>query len=516
MTGENGPRWDGMEPGRSVVRRVARLAAMAALVVSVGGATSGCETFHRIDWTGRPVGMTVSVRPATGGVGLGTPEAPLALVAASSSSAGIDVLVDIEVQTGDLDGTFDEDLWVRLSVRPGRLNVKPGDGRYNEHVRLVNGRAMGIPVTLQAVFGETRIWAEDVGFLPRLKVGAVSRCANGIDDDDDGLTDWPIDPGCESPSDDSEAGGTGAAGVGNPVWVANPTLSQVQGYSSTTPYDGEVVTVDTGDMVVTRVTFSGMYVTDIQDTSGKGYNHMFVYNFNPPTSVPVCVVDEQDTLACRGEPPVRVRVCDRVSRLSGIMSEFYKFTEMNFPSWDLTLWQPDQGPCAVPEPRVLSASDASGNLEPFEAGLVRVTDVTPGRAEDIVDCDLNGNGEVDFRDYDTNACSAECACREACDANPLCTEITQYRQYGQWPVRVGDAANGVKLWVATAESVPDFDPFAPALPTQWSAITGTLKNLSFLRPRGWILEPRCMDDIVVAGAAVSSSEACVDPRTGEE
>ena len=82
--------------------------------------------------------------------------------------------------------------------------------------------------------------------------------------------------------------------------------------------------------------------------------------------------------------------------------------------------------------------------------------------------------------------------------------------------RVGDAANGVKLWVATSESIPDFDPFDPAWPREWPAVTGTLKNLSFLRPRGWILEPRCMDDIVVSGSPLSSSEACVDPRTGEE
>jgi hypothetical protein len=29
-------------------------------------------------------------------------------------------------------------------------------------------------------------------------------CQNGIDDDHDNLTDWPADPGCASPDDDSE------------------------------------------------------------------------------------------------------------------------------------------------------------------------------------------------------------------------------------------------------------------------------------------------------------------------
>jgi len=213
---------------------------------------------------------------------------------------------------------------------------------------------------------------------------------------------------------------------------------------------------------------------------------------------------------------VRVRVCDHVTRLSGIMSEFYKFTEMNFPSWDLVLWDPDAGPCAVPEPKVLSASEIAGNLEPYEAALVRVTHVTLAPADGIINCDVDGNGVVDFRDYDTNQCTVECLCREACDADPLCTEYNQYMEYGQWPVRVGDAQSGVKLWISSIEQIPDFDPFDPSLPPTLASVTGTLVNLSFLQPRGWILEPRCADDIVVSGTPLSSTEACVEPRTGEE
>lgn len=500
-----------VEVGR---RRTGPLPAAWPVVVLLA-ALAGCNVEHQVDWGARPVGLKVVVRPAGGG-GLGSVESPLSLPDGSVTTAGIDVRVDIEVQTADGQGVFEEDIWVRLSSRPGRVVVAPGEGRYNEHVLLKGGRATDIPVSLRAVFGETRVWAEDVGFLPRLTAGTVSQCSNEIDDDGDGRTDFPQDAGCQDGNDDSETGGTGAAGVGNPVQVRNPTLAQVQGYGATTPYAGEFVTVDSGDMVVTRITFSGMYLTDIGDQSGRGYNHMYVYNFNPPTSVPVCVADELDTGGCQGGLPVRVRVCDRVSLVSGIMSEFYKFTEMNFPAWDLTLWDPSQGPCGVPEPKDLFASDVGGNLEPWEAALVRVRDVTVGGPEDVVDCDLDGNGEVDFRDYDTNACSEECRCREACDANPLCTEWTQYTEYRQWPVRVGNAATGVKLWVMTADTLPDFDPFDPGVPRQLASITGTLTNLSFLRPRGWILEPRCPDDIVMTGTPRPSTEACVEPRTGEE
>mgnify|MGYP000968219554 CR=1 FL=1 len=491
--------------------RSARLAFLAA-VVAVGG----CESDRDRDWSLEAGGMTVSIRRVDG-QGLGSPAALLDLPDPMNSAKGLKLAVDIEVLAADGSGRLAGDRWLRLSARPGRVSVTPGEGIINTDILLVDGHREGVELSLTGAFGESRIWVEDNGYLPRTQIGTVSACSNGVDDDGDGLFDM-ADPGCIDANDDSETPGSGAAGVSTPIWIRNPRLAEVQGYSTATPYDGETVTVDQGALVITRVTSDGMFVTDVSDTSGLGYNHLFVFNFNTPTSVPVCEADEGESLSCAGEQPVVLRPCDRLVKVSGILSEFYKFTEMNFPSWELHLWDPSKdGACAIPEPYAVTADVLKGKgpiaMEGLEAALVRVTNVkVADPAKDFVDCDLNDDGAVDFRDYDTNECSAECQCREKCDANPLCLELTQYAEYGQWPVNVG----GVKLWVSTRDSVPSFQPFDASVPRTMPAITGTLRNLSFLKPTPWILEPRCMDDLTTGGTPMPPTEACVRPRTGEE
>ncbi|MBM4387846.1 MAG: hypothetical protein FJ088_08920, partial [Deltaproteobacteria bacterium] len=42
-------------------------------------------------------------------------------------------------------------------------------------------------------------------------------------------------------------------------------------------------------------------------------------------------------------------------------------------------------------------------------------------------------------------------------------------------------------------------------------ITGTLRNVSFLRPQ-WILEPRCNDDLNIDKDYIGSDKACIQPR----
>jgi len=37
------------------------------------------------------------------------------------------------------------------------------------------------------------------------------QCSDGIDNDGDGLIDYPQDPGCQSPQDDDESGGNNTA-----------------------------------------------------------------------------------------------------------------------------------------------------------------------------------------------------------------------------------------------------------------------------------------------------------------
>lgn len=469
-------------------------------------------------WGQEVAGIRVSVRRADDG-SLGTFGEPLPMPDPSDVNRGLRLVVDLEALAADGSGRVREDRWVRVSARPGKVTLVPRPGVAGSDVLLEGGHREGIELVLTAAFGTTHLWATDVGFVPRTRIGQVAACSNGLDDDGDGLID-DGDPGCLDGTDDSEDAGSGAAGVSVPIQFQNPSLAEVQGFASQSPFAGENVTVDRGDLVITRVTSDGMYVTDIADTAGRGYNHLFVFSFNTPTSIPDCQEDEQESLACSTQQALVVRPCDRLGMVQGILSEFYGFTEMNFPTWRLVPWDPARGACPIPEPPLLDATTLNGKgslpMEALEAALVRVRNVDlPDPEQDFVNCDQNGDGAVNFRDYGTNTCDSECQCRESCDANPLCLELTQYHDYGQWPVRVG-GPGGVKLWVSSRDSVPSFDPFDPTVPRHLSAVTGTLRNLSFLRPKPWILEPRCEDDLTREGEPASVATACVRPRTTEE
>ena len=380
--------------------------------------------------------------------------------------------------------------YVRLSARPGQVQAS-GHGVIENDVLLKNGEAKGIAITLTRAFGETRIWAQDIGFLP--SSNPKRACSDKIDNDGDGKTDYPWDDGCFDENDDSEEGASGVAGVSDPIYFDKPTLAEIQGKGESdtkiSPFSGEAVQVKDGFLVVTQVTKDGMYVTDIQDAGP--FNHIFVYNFNTPPGV---------------------RVCDRIKGLSGIISEFYKFTELNFPSWTLEEWRPEKGQCPVPEPVVLDESTLASNkkMEGYESALVRVVNVRV--ADDLRDCDLNNDGFVDYRDYDTNYCSEECKCREECEKSPTCTELTQYRAYGQWAVSIGNS----KVFVVSWDAWPQFDPFAKGHRKTIASITGNVRNMSFLKP-AWIIYPRCPEDIVFDGSPKPIGETCVNPRTsGEE
>ncbi len=449
------------------------------------GLVASCGSENRAGWAGRPA----SIRVTLSGGALGTPGDPLDPALSHSYTLDLAVLSAAgEEPLRDWNG------WIRVSARPGRVTLGPAPGVVGHDVRVQGGEVRGIPLLLQNAFGRTEVWVEDIGYTPP-EAGKKPACSDDRDNDGDGHADFPWDPGCADATDDSEEGGTQASGLSVPLWFRNPSLAVVQGRGAPdptmSPYVGEVVTIDTGFLVVTRITRDGMTVTDRADPGG--FNHVFAYSFNTPPGV---------------------RVCDRLATLSGIVGEYYKFTELNFPTWVLDPWRPEKGPCPVPEPPVLTAGDLKNKtaMEGLESALVRVEDVLVG--DHVVNCDHDGDGNVDWRDYDTNACSAECECREACDRDVLCTEWSQYQAYGQWVVAVG-GVSGQKLLVVSRDAAPDYDPFGPGHPTQLRSLTGTLRNVSFLKPP-WILEPRCPDDVVFTGDPRPIGEACVSPRTGEE
>lgn len=109
---------------------------------------------------------------------------------------------------------------VRLSTRPGAIHHLEGPGTIGRNILLEGGKASGI-AKVSAVYGPSRVWVEDVGYTPVLP-GETPACSDGTDNNGDVLVDFPADPGCAFADDDSEDGGTYAAGVSAPVHYALP------------------------------------------------------------------------------------------------------------------------------------------------------------------------------------------------------------------------------------------------------------------------------------------------------
>ena len=396
---------------------------------------------------------------------------------------------------------------VRVSVQPGAVvRVLREDGATNgRNLRLENGVARAL-VEVTAVYGEARLWVEDAGYTPA-KPGTTPKCANGKNDDasDDVLVDFPNDPGCAFADDDTEEGGSFAAAVSEGVHYQLPSVSDVQGSGSTTPYPFESIEVNTSgehELIVTRISKDGFYVTDLADQS-SGYNHLFAFNFSTP----------------RG-----MRVCDRVTYLAGTVSEFFGFTELNFPSYDvIPLFKGEEDKCKVPPAAVLDPAtiDDPNAMEKLEAGLVRVegyhvaSNLGPELAENNVfaqnksNCDFNGDGRVDFGN------DAEASCGDACSRDPECSEWTAYLSRGNYKIaKTGDGAASVII--VQTDGAPEFNPLAHR-GENLTAVTGTLKNFSG-GSLNWTIEARCPDDVACAFPGCSETvkgptEACIDLRT---
>jgi hypothetical protein len=424
-----------------------------------------------------------SFRVVVTGESLGSASDPLPF----SESGGI----EFDLAVAPVGGSFDG--WVTVSAEPGLVTGVSGTQTSGNHARLAlaEGEEATLGVTLVLAYGSTRLWVTDAGYAPSTGTPA---CADGEDNDGDGLVDAMQDPGCVDESDGSEEGGSYIVGVSNELVYANPRIADVQGNGAASPLEGRAVTIDRGRLVVTRISTEGFYVTDVDGPSGRS-NSLYVYNYSTPWGL---------------------RECDVVTNLAGIVGEFYGYTELQFPSWDVVdpagrVPHPgSSAECPIPDPVILDAALADDwwEMEDYEAGLARIVD---GRIGDtFMDCDLDGNGIVDFD-------GREGDCKDNCDNHPECTEITQYFRYGQYSV----VLDGCRGSACTAVSVVTRD----VLPNFWADhhadmtipfITGTVRHLSFGRPP-WILEARCADDLVCgdpycgSGELLPMYEACVPP-----
>ncbi len=419
---------------------------------------------------------------------------------------------DFTIEAAGPDGKLEGfDGVVRISVQPGAvLSVVSDSGEdLGRNIRLVDGKATGRAI-VTAVYGEARLWAEDLGYKPA-EPGKTPECANGKnDDEDDVLVDFPNDPGCAFADDDSETPGLYAAGTSPPVHYALPTVQNIQGGGSTTPFPYESIQVNASDeheLIVTRVARDGFYVTDLAGQA-TGYNHLFAFNFSTP----------------RG-----MRICDRVTYLSGTVVEFFGFTELSFPSFEVVgLKEGEEDKCKVPEPVVLryDTIESAVAMERLESGLVRVEGfIIPANfgpkpainnvfAPDQSNCDLNGDGRVDFES------DAEASCGNNCSDDPNCAEWTSYiarGNYKVWKEEMDDLdqIHPLQIQIQT-DPATAFNPTAfRGLPL--TSITGTLRNFSG-GSLNWTVEARCADDVVCEHSGCSTEvkgpkEACPELRT---
>jgi hypothetical protein len=438
----------------------------------------------------------------------------------------------LHIEALQTDGTQDSSFngFVRISAKPGTvsdLNVR--------NVQLKNGVIDGVVVPVVASFGDAHLWAEDLGYEPVSPASSPPpQCSDGIDNNGNGFIDYPADPGCYSPVDNTEDLGTYATGISDALHFARPRVADVRGFDpanggngNATAFPHEQVNVDTGwrggtsyafSTVVIAVTAAGFLAQDIQNdlSPAPGYGGVYAYNFSSPPFM---------------------RVCDRLQTLGGTSSDFYGYTELNYPTWQLEYWDPTQRPCLVPEPTVAGTADLNNNnrLWQLEATLVRV--LTAGTVSahiashfgpDFVplvngayvpgtnasNCDFNRNGKVDFTDPTESLCADACVgSAAAAPTDYECSEYSAYLAQNDFELIVKDAANASSARIqANASTAPAFNPVGTR-GTTIKSFTGTLAYFS--GGTQFTVQARCQDDVVadLNAPPLTSDVACVHPRT---
>ncbi len=422
-------------------------------------------------------------------------------------------------ENGNVDPTYNS--YVRFSVQPGAVIGVAGPNSMGLNVQLQSGEANNVQVSVVGAYGDARIQVADLGYAPVNPLGVpadgggtrLPQCANGIDDNHNGLIDYPADPGCYAANDDTEDGGSYAAAASGNIYFVYPRIADVQGVDNNgagTPFPNEQVQINTEwngsttntpkGIVVNGVASAGFFVTDIGET--RGFASLYGYTYTAPTLM---------------------NVCDRLITLGGTAGEFYGFLELNYPTWSLEEWDPIERPCLVPEPTALTVEQLSSSVEaailtPLEAGLVRVPapdgssihiaklfgpgliPYTMGAGgtviigdimsnPDATSCDYEGTGKIDF----TNA--AEAACEDACEALVECSEYSQFASNSQFQIVVTDKDGTAQASItADGSAASEFNPLAlkgqPLV-----AFTGDLTYFS--GGSQFTIQARCADDIVL-------------------
>jgi len=325
-------------------------------------------------------------------------------------------------------------------------------------IKIEKGVAENVEVFFARGIEDTVLWVEDSGYKPR--TGAYGECNDGKDNDGNGVTDL-ADAGCDSPDDAVEHDVTGVAGVTDKALVfENPTIRHLQftkAIATSSPLEGQVVRIDSGRFVVTNVTSTGLFLTDLDyqkpvlENGEPGYfNSIFLYSWSTPDNV---------------------SYGDKLCWFSGGVVEHEGNTQINFPTFWTYFGNPNDVECKantlldpeakVPDPvdvtDLLQAEDPlstdyaavlyanAAALEPLENGLIKVDDVVLSTR--FLACDANGNGTID---YDGD----EDACRTLCQNDPTCTQLEGFFDYKQYSAFVA----GKKKFAISGEMLLDFSP----------------------------------------------------------
>ena len=217
----------------------------------------------------------------------------------------------------------------------------------------------------------------------------------------DDLRIWISDEG------DGAQEGSFASGVAPLVRVMKPTVADVQrtvGAGDESPLTRRHVPVRSFDdeydprrLIVTTVVNDGFYVTDFDDPAGS-FNSLFVFSFSRPEGL---------------------NVGDQLGKLSGIISEFIGFTEMQFPAWRVESGGHAEGDSVFPLDPTIVCNDFE--MEAWEASPVELVELIP-----------------DFR---------------------YASDCSDYFDYGQWPALiVGTQCGGsdARVSVVNVNTVPSY------------------------------------------------------------
>lgn len=111
----------------------------------------------------------------------------------------------------DSDGTIASYVWTMISGPSTSPNIDPSDTVSPNISGLIEGTYV---FQLVVTDNNGATGTDTVTIVVNPQGGSLPQCSDGIDNDSDGLIDFPADSGCTSPQDDNEQNSTGGGGGG--------------------------------------------------------------------------------------------------------------------------------------------------------------------------------------------------------------------------------------------------------------------------------------------------------------